>query len=569
MKNTIKILLVSIVVIALTKITLGQSTQEWVRFFDQPDNRNKLYASVTDKEGNTYLTGASMILNGNLSANDFLTLKYDKDGVLLWSSRFDSGDGGIDEANAITLDKEGNVYVTGFANSGTVELDEFYTIKYSPDGAEIWHANFNGPETGGIKWNDQAKYIFVDDDQNVYVTGEVQAIDDSTYYIHNNIGVVKYNSNGELEYSDVYDTPYHGDEIPTGISVNKYGYVFVAGHTAPQNEDIKVDMLLLMYDNNGNLRWNVQYDGSESNADEALLITTDKEGSAYLCGYQNKSATFSSADMYIAKYDTSGISVWHDAINSSVEGINPNLHYPVAMAIDENDNLYIHAYNTGYENFLVKYDLNGSRKWISFWNGTTNQAEPSNIAFDSENNIYVMGSNSSPDSLMNGSVLGAAKFDPDGNKIFEVMYEDHIVNDQGTWSNKPIGIGIDKDNNIYLTGDGGSGVDGQAFEVVKFSQSINAVSSNEIQPVRFGLEQNYPNPFNPTTTISFAIDKSEHVELDIYNSLGQLITKLIDEDKVAGNYRVVFNATHLPSGVYYYQLLAGNKIMTKKCILLK
>lgn len=55
------------------------------------------------------------------------------------------------------------------------------------------------------------------------------------------------------------------------------------------------------------------------------------------------------------------------------------------------------------------------------------------------------------------------------------------------------------------------------------------------------MEQNYPNPFNPATTISYAIDKKEHVRLDVFNLLGQLVTKPVDEEKSAGNYQVVFN----------------------------
>lgn len=95
------------------------------------------------------------------------------------------------------------------------------------------------------------------------------------------------------------------------------------------------------------------------------------------------------------------------------------------------------------------------------------------------------------------------------------------------------------------------------------------VEDNRTVVSSFSLEQNYPNPFNPSTTISFAIDKRGHVKLDVYNSLGQLVTKLVDEEKPAGNYQIMFNAVNLPSGVYYYRLSAGNKVMTKKCILLK
>ncbi|VAX23895.1 hypothetical protein MNBD_IGNAVI01-269 [hydrothermal vent metagenome] len=567
MKTTRIKSLLFIMILSLTSTILAQTTPEWVRAYDQPDNRNKLYASTTDSEGNSYLTGASQVLNGNLTSDNFLTLKYDKNGDLLWVKTFDSGEGGIDEAHAIALDNEGNVYVTGFASSNSIELDEFYTIKYSSEGEEIWHAIFNGPETGGIKWNDRATYIFVDDNQNVYVTGTVEAYDDSTYYVHTNIGVVKYNSEGILKYFDVYDSPYHGDEVPTGISVNKYGHLFISGYTNEQNY-YAGDMILLMYDNSGNLKWNVQYDGSESADDKALMLVTDKEGNAYFCGYQNEQLSGGTADLFIAKYDTTGTQVWSDVINSTIEGIDPNLHYPVAMEISPDDNLYIHAYNTGFENFLTKYDLDGTRKWISFWNGTTNIFEPSNIVFDSENNIYVMGHND-PSGWSEGDVLGMAKFDLNGIKTAELFYEDYISDNNGVWGNIPIGIGIDKENSIYLTGTGGISGHGHAFELVKFPRSINAVDDKVNNIVEFKLDQNYPNPFNPSTTISFSIDKQEYVELTVYNSLGQLVTKLLNEDKPAGNYNLVFNAANLPSGVYYYRLFTGNKTMTKKCILMK
>ncbi len=573
MKN-IKIKLLTFeIVLLFTSFIIAQTTQEWVQVYDQPDNRNSCYASITDLNGNSYLTGSFQVLQGDLTSEDFLTLKYDKDGNLIWKKTFDGGGGSNDEAKAITLDNDGNVYVTGFSGTNVNELDEYYTIKYSPDGNEVWHAVFNGPESFGIKWNDHATDIFVDEDKNVYVVGIVQEYDDSTYYVHNNIGVVKYNSEGVLEFSNIYDSPNHGDEIPQGISVNKFGQIFIAGSTSPQNDGSASDMILLMYNKNGALSWNVQYNGPNSGEDEALLLTTDKYGYAYLSGYQK---TGGEADLYIAKYDTSGTVVWDDVINSSSFVINPNIHYPVSMAIDKNDNLYINAYNSGFENFLAKYDLNGNRKWISTWNGILNVTEPSNIVFDSENNIYLMGDNG-PHDASKGAVLGVSKFNPDGSKLWDIFYDDNLVDDGRSWTNRPIGIGIDKENSIYLTGRSSSN-DGDAFELVKFSQSVTAVKYEKNLPKRFSLSQNYPNPFNPTTTIKYSIpllDRSHatsqqmHVQLKVYDVLGNEVGTLVNEEKHAGNYQVTFNASNLASGIYYYTLKFSGKSITKKCLLIK
>ncbi len=92
----------------------------------------------------------------------------------------------------------------------------------------------------------------------------------------------------------------------------------------------------------------------------------------------------------------------------------------------------------------------------------------------------------------------------------------------------------------------------------------------------FKLYQNHPNPFNPSTKIKYSIPDNvilsganNLVRLKVYDILGNEITTLVDEYKPAGEYEVEFNATTLPSGVYFYQLKVGEYVETKKMILLK
>ena len=88
-------------------------------------------------------------------------------------------------------------------------------------------------------------------------------------------------------------------------------------------------------------------------------------------------------------------------------------------------------------------------------------------------------------------------------------------------------------------------------------------------PTRFSLEQNFPNPFNPGTKIRWQSPISTHLTLRVYDVLGNEVAKLVDEYRNAGSYEVEFDASQLASGVYYYQLLVGDFIETKKMILLK
>jgi Secretion system C-terminal sorting domain len=101
------------------------------------------------------------------------------------------------------------------------------------------------------------------------------------------------------------------------------------------------------------------------------------------------------------------------------------------------------------------------------------------------------------------------------------------------------------------------------------SFEYSSIVEVEIAPSEFSLAQNYPNPFNPSTTIGYGIKEKGEVMLAILNAIGEEIAVLVSEEKEAGYHTVEFNAAKLPSGVYFYQLKAGNFFDTKKMILLK
>ena len=93
--------------------------------------------------------------------------------------------------------------------------------------------------------------------------------------------------------------------------------------------------------------------------------------------------------------------------------------------------------------------------------------------------------------------------------------------------------------------------------------------SSKDLPTRFALSQNYPNPFNPSTKISWQTPVGSWQTLKVFDVLGNKIATLVNEYKPVGIYEVEFNSSALPSGVYFYQLKAGNFIETRKMILMK
>jgi parallel beta-helix repeat protein len=130
--------------------------------------------------------------------------------------------------------------------------------------------------------------------------------------------------------------------------------------------------------------------------------------------------------------------------------------------------------------------------------------------------------------------------------------------DAGSGDNSP---SIDKEG---VARPQGSNWDLGAYE---YSSSSSVQSDDIVKD--FQLYQNYPNPFNPVTSIKYTIGIRQFISLKVYDILGNEIATFVNEEKSAGEYEVEFNASNLPSGIYFYQLKVGNFIDTKKMILLK
>ena len=99
--------------------------------------------------------------------------------------------------------------------------------------------------------------------------------------------------------------------------------------------------------------------------------------------------------------------------------------------------------------------------------------------------------------------------------------------------------------------------------------TTTAIHERDSQPVGFTLKQNYPNPFNPTTIIEFRVSSFKFVSLKVFDVLGRGIATLVNRELQPGSYQATFDGTHLASGVYLYQLKAGDFIQTQRMVLTK
>ena len=98
---------------------------------------------------------------------------------------------------------------------------------------------------------------------------------------------------------------------------------------------------------------------------------------------------------------------------------------------------------------------------------------------------------------------------------------------------------------------------------------ISAIEDGPTLPSSFKLDQNYPNPFNPETKISFTLSRRSQVELQVFDIKGKVVATILNNELDAGQQEILFNGSALSSGIYFYRLKAGNRIITRKMSLLK
>jgi hypothetical protein len=108
-----------------------------------------------------------------------------------------------------------------------------------------------------------------------------------------------------------------------------------------------------------------------------------------------------------------------------------------------------------------------------------------------------------------------------------------------------------------------------AEELAKTLTGVDPGGPGRTVPKEFRLEQNYPNPFNPSTVIEFTLPQRAHVSLELYDVLGRRVMTLVDGTLEAGNHRTVVDASRLAAGVFFYRLMAADRSMTKKMVVLR
>lgn len=152
------------------------------------------------------------------------------------------------------------------------------------------------------------------------------------------------------------------------------------------------------------------------------------------------------------------------------------------------------------------------------------------------------------------------KYDYDNNN--NCVIAEGFIQQNNTWTTYPTNLRCTYNNNLDI-------LETVAHKIEISYSTFTSVKEKTDFSMGFNLDQNYPNPFNPTTTISYNLPNSGITSLKIFDVLGKEVATLINEYQNQGNHSVNFDGSQLASGTYFYQLIFGNNIQTKKLLLLK
>jgi len=251
----------------------ASGTQQWIRDYDNTFGDDTAFAIAEDQVGNVYITGSSY--GGPVDLQNLTTIKYSPSGTQLWIAEYDNFNGN-DKGEGIVVDSAGAVFLTGTTWDGSVDKEDYVTIKYSTAGVQMWMAEYdNYDET------DLAHAITLDRFGNVYVTG--QSYDNPTDQF--DYTTIKYSAAGMQLWVRDYDN-FNGEDIAWDIACDSNASVYITGQSY---DGIELENIVtISYTTTGVQQWLQSYDNF-NRFDGAIAIQLDQQGGVYVAGASERS----------------------------------------------------------------------------------------------------------------------------------------------------------------------------------------------------------------------------------------------------------------------------------------
>jgi uncharacterized delta-60 repeat protein len=356
----------------------------------------------------------------NCQTGNMLAIDYDSGGNLIWQVEVNGEEHGDEIATDLEIDSSGFVYVTGYGGTST-EYD-YVTIMYSPQGDPIWIRRY----TDSIRGTEYATGLEIDNQGNVYVTGYSGAYPDFDWV------TIKYDNNGSLLWKIRNCGPANDFDTPANLRVDDSGNIYVTGTEI--DGDSSKNIATIKYDRDGNTLWKKVFDNGPNSDEYPVSLEIDTNGDLYVVGL---TGTFFSQEYIIIKYNSHGGTIWTKAIAGPISyGFNPEPDFK----LDNLGNAYLAGFclnngNTDY--LLIKFNSPGDTLWTKTYNGSENKNDLAlAVAIDSDYNVYLTGHTHEE--------LTTIKYSPAGDLIWTKNFTDC------GFTGNPTKMSLDESGDVYV-----------------------------------------------------------------------------------------------------------------------
>ena len=391
----------------------SQPQLEWAKTYNSAGMQDDNFVDMKiDGHGNTYITGYTIVSSSNY---DIVTMKYSSSGNLEWVKTYDGMLHDFDSPVGIEIDKAGYIYVSGTTKDSIESKREYLLLKYNTEGNLIWKKKYNNSVDTIDNYNNAHKMV-IDNTGNIFITGEGGGHGIS---VPPGIVTIKVDSSGNKLWTRYFKSVAPATDMVSAISIDSQGNIFIAGgspgigglmikynsigdsiftktsyfisgnkifNLTDQNIILAAGNGLIKCDSTGNIIWSRVFRNPFSSED----FQVDQTLNIYAAG----SVALSSGSKYVTvKFNYNGDSLW----SRSYQAFANSYNIPTSIAIDKNQKIYVSGYvekNQFSIRFLtVKYSQDSTFNWaIQYNNGIEfSDYEAKRILLDSAGNIYLAG----------------------------------------------------------------------------------------------------------------------------------------------------------------------------------
>ena len=445
-------ILAVVFIFSIWQTSFSQINVQWEARLNDPtgnfiDNANDL---ALDASGNTYVLGTSY----SGTSYNAVTVKYDFNGNEIWRSTF--GGAGLDEGNAIVLDGNNDVIITGSQFISGSDYDIF-TAKYNGiTGVLIWSVI----NTGTTNY-DAGEDVTVDASNNVVITGSISQSATNVNWI-----VIKYNSVGTFQWQQTGGQVSPFSDAGRIIATDAAGVVYVAGYSEFSSGTTYFDFLILKISAAGAMIFNVTRDsgtGASGNLDTPNAMKLDAGGNIIVAG-QGFLDVVNEEDYVTMKFNNAGVFQWVQTYAGDAEALDR----VNALDTDVSNNIYVTGRSKSIANsedyYTIKYNTAGIEQWSKRYTSTGfGFDEATDITVTASGFIYLTGYSFI---LGNNNDYTTLKYTTAGVFVWETSFDG-----PASLSDQAIKMKLDASENIFVTGTSHGGVTtNKDYSTIKYCQ---------------------------------------------------------------------------------------------------